>query len=50
MCLKCPKCRRITPPGEPTGQFVTYKKLEKGRDIISAVNVCINCRGEKYGN
>jgi len=48
--LKCPRCHRITAPHEPTGQLVVYKKLSKGRDIISSTPVCMNCNGEKYGN
>ena len=48
--MKCKRCHRITAPKESTGQFVTYRKLEKGRDIISSIKVCINCNGEKYGN
>lgn len=56
--LKCLKCGRQTEKNEPTGYFVTKRSIreynlkkrrfeDKGNKIISSVQTCMKCSGEK---
>ena len=48
--IRCAKCKRVTPSGEPTGLFVTQKEWKdtdesKHKDIVHAEIVCMGCNG-----
>lgn len=44
--IKCKSCKRITLQKESTGTFTTYRKLEKGKEIVNEIMICVNCSGE----
>lgn len=45
--IKCEKCNRQTPSGQPTGLFIKTKRRLIGKDIVSQIKTCYRCSGEE---